>query len=193
MDAISKKQTLENIFCTSKNTCESQPCNDGVYVLELRNPGHYYVGYSQDISKRVKEHESGGKMCAAFVKANGGVLKRHEPDTARNEEFTTWEQQETLTQMIKHGFNKVRGWAFTRVKPLDPNDLHTIRTVIFESGDVCRKCGKPDHFVKNCPSMPREKMQWLIDLETLITEQNPQASDRSYKNAVRNAMRQSEK
>lgn len=138
----------------------------GVYVVRMRsgNENYYYVGKSNDVSKRLQQHERMGSMCAAWVKKHGGVVSSEDPLTPPSE-LNSWEQQETLARMLKHGFEKVRGWEFTRCSPLESHEYKMIKTLVMGMGDLCRKCGHPGHFVNQCPN-PEDKAQWLRDCET---------------------------
>lgn len=46
----------------------------GVYVLELKDPGYFYVGSSADLDARVEQHHMvGGTRSVKFVTDHGGV------------------------------------------------------------------------------------------------------------------------
>jgi predicted GIY-YIG superfamily endonuclease len=46
---------------------------EGVYVLELNDPGYYYVGQSRCISRRIQQHRDGegSHFCLAQARAVG--------------------------------------------------------------------------------------------------------------------------
>lgn len=113
----------------------------GVYVLELTSD-FYYVGKSQDLPKRIQQHMATDcQMASAWVKKHGPVRKCHTPLVPRMEDLNQWELKETVVRMMQHGPEKVRGWGFTETGPLTPEHCATIKTFIFEDGDLCRKCG----------------------------------------------------
>ena len=156
---------LQQRFQTLSTNTNSE-CNvlSGVYVLELNNDQCFYVGKASNIQERVEQHKNGAG--SAFVKAKGGVKRVLTPDLPREESLTSWEQKETIYQMMKRGFNHVRGWEFTFTKSLTTDELKTIRTLIFGTGDLCRNCGNPGHFVSGCKT--KSKAPWLKEIECLI-------------------------
>ena len=78
----------------------------GVYVIQCKNKEKIYVGKSDNIEKRTEQHDSGDG--AQFIKNNGGVYKQLDLITPNNtEDLGLREQQETIAQMLVHGFNNV--------------------------------------------------------------------------------------
>ena len=132
----------------------------GVYTLQL-NTGKYYVGKSENIEDRIAQHIAQTDKCAKFIKDNNGVKTQIELLTSVIEDLNLWEQQETLAQMLDKGFNNVRGWEFTNSNPLTYEECVSIKTLLFGSGDLCRKCGNPGHFAQDCKS---QKASWFIEL-----------------------------
>jgi predicted GIY-YIG superfamily endonuclease len=134
----------------------------GVYVVQCNNKNKYYVGQSENITQRLKQHQSLTDKCSKFIKDNKGVYRQITKLTPENENLLLWEQQETLAQMIQHGFNNVRGWEFTNTSNLTYEECISIKTLILGSGDLCRKCGSGEHFIKDCKNI---KEKWLCELE----------------------------
>ena len=138
---------------------------NGVYVIQCNNKNKYYVGKSDNIENRINQHKS-GIGGAKFIKNNGGVYKQLDLITPNNtEDLGLREQQETLAQMLVHGFNNVRGWEFTSSTDLTYEECVSIKTLILGSGDFCRKCGSSEHFIKDCEN---KKEDWLIELESCM-------------------------
>ena len=145
----------------------------GVYVLELRD-GRYYVGSSNNIDQRIAQHQSGASGGGSSWCAMKGGVKQEvgtmEPGSS--EDLQSWEMKETLTRMLKHGFENVRGWEFTQCAPLTLEQLCTIKTSIFGQGTLCRGCGKHGHFQSSCPNAGKPKASWLQELEDRIALAN---------------------
>jgi len=136
----------------------------GVYVLQLQNRG-YYVGKSDNVDARVQQHKSG--VGSAWCRHKGGVVKEI-PTVFHGslEDVSSWEMNETVTQMLLHGYANVRGWEFTSCGPLSTGELDTIKHVVMGQTDACRNCGNGGHFAENCPS-GTVKARWLVDLENM--------------------------
>lgn len=126
---------------------------DGVYVLRLNGRDGagdcYYVGKSGNVDKRTAEHRSLGPGCAAWVRLHGGVAAVEAPVTPR-EELASWEQKETIARILRHGFDKVRGWEWTFDRPFGPDEYAAFKACACGNGDLCRRCGNPGHFVRGC-------------------------------------------
>ena len=147
----------------------------GVYVLQLQNGG-YYVGKSDDIDARVQQHKSGGG--SAWCRHKGGVVKEM-PTVFHGSlgDISSWEMNETVTQMLLHGYANVRGWEFTSCGPLSTGELDMIKHVVMGQADACRNCGNGGHFAESCLTST-VKARWLVDLEnmkkgTASTAQSP--------------------
>lgn len=150
---------------------EKSAARAGVYVLELRQRGRYYVGKSEDIDNRVLQHTSGGSLCAAWVASSGGVARVVEPMTAPVEELNNWEMNETLARMMKHGINNVRGFEWTTTqKTLKSEEIASIKSLCCGMGDLCRKCGLPGHMVTACRTPPTERAPWMIECDSQMRE-----------------------
>jgi hypothetical protein len=134
----------------------------GVYVLLLQAGGRY-VGKSIDVERRVAEHRSG--RGAAWVRHQGGVAAVDRPITPRTVDLGAWEARETIAQMMRHGFDAVRGWEWTGCAPLTAGDLDFFRRTAFGTGDLCRACGRPGHFAQRCTRPPEA---WLAACNAAI-------------------------
>ena len=153
----------------------SQSYTGGVYVLELIS-GAFYAGKSERVESRLKQQMTPGcPHAAAWVKMHSGVFRSHETLVPSMASLELWEQQETIMRMLKHGFNKVSGWEFVRVGPLEPKDCETIKTLVFGLGDMCRKCGGIGYQAAKCGR--RDKEAWLAELEDMIQSNTASAAD----------------
>ena len=140
----------------------------GVYVLEL-NGGGFYVGKSDDIDTRIKQHMS-GTFSSSWCHLQGGV-KRVVPTLWPPQEcLSSWEQNETIAQMLTHGFEKVRGFEWTKCV-LNRSDCNTIKTMVFGHNDLCRRCGGKGHFQAQCGNRP--KQTWLLELDARCQPMDP--------------------
>ena len=153
----------------------------GVYVFQCNNKNKYYVGKSDNVENRINQHNTGDG--AKFVKNNGGVYKQLDLITPNNtEDLGLREQQETIAQMLVHGFNNVRGWEFTSSVDLTYEECVSIKTLILGSGDFCRKCGSTEHFIKDCEN---KKENWLIKLESCM-EKPKKKEENIFKSIINN-------
>ena len=51
--------------CVGRKPKDDEP-RSGVYVLELATPGCYYVGKSENVAARMRQHTEGSGSCAAL-------------------------------------------------------------------------------------------------------------------------------
>jgi predicted GIY-YIG superfamily endonuclease len=127
---------------------KSRP-EDQIYILELSG-GRVYVGRTSDMSRRVSQHLSG--RGSAFTQAfppTGALLPRLGRVSGSAEAA---ERDETLRYMFLHGIDLVRGWKYTRVV-LPENERVDAEENIRELFDLCRRCGRPGHFITQCRAM----------------------------------------
>lgn len=138
----------------------------GVYVLRL-DDGCIYVGKSDNVNSRIAQHRSGTGQCARWCSVHGTQHMQRMPTRCppSGDDLDAWEKNETLVQMMHHGVDKVRGWAFTS-EILAYEQLVTIKTLITEQADVCRVCGHEGHFASACAS--QVTAPWLEGLEGMI-------------------------
>jgi hypothetical protein len=140
----------------------------GVYVLKL-DDGCFYVGKSSNVDARVAQHASGSVHCASWCKSHGvtNIQRMKTECPPSGDDLDAWEKNETLVQMMRHGVDKVRGWAFTN-ESLNMDQLVTLKTLLTEQADVCRRCGFHGHFVSTCSEANVTKAPWLQNLQDSI-------------------------
>lgn len=142
----------------------------GVYVIELQR-GFFYVGKSHDIQRRIMQHThaaagSSKDQSAHWCKKYGPIIAVHAPLTQHTVDMDTWERDELVARMLKHGFHCVRGWQILDpTETLSTGSYHTIRNLIMGSRDLCRQCGHAGHFVKDCTFFVHQKALWLQNLD----------------------------
>ena len=119
----------------------------GVYVLEL-DGRNFYIGKSEDISKRLKQHQSG--KGSAWTKKHAFV-REHTPMSPPMDDLDSWERVETLERAHFHGVNSVRGHVWTTVALTTPIKKDFV-VHIRDRKNLCRKCGKSGHMVSYCRS-----------------------------------------
>jgi len=102
------------------------------------------VGKSDNIDVRVQQHTSG--VGSTWCRHKGGLV-REVPTVFSGslQDISSWEMNETVTQMLLHGYENVRGWEFTSCTALASGELDTIKNVIMGQTNNCRKCGRSKH------------------------------------------------
>lgn len=113
-----------------------------IYILKLEN-NNYYVGKSNDVQKRYIEHLSG----------NGSSwTKLHKPieiiKTIPNS--SVFEEDKIVKELMSiYGINRVRGGTYNRIE-LTTQEKNFINKEIWGATDACTRCGRQNHFVKDC-------------------------------------------
>lgn len=124
------------------------------------------AGKSADVDARIEQHRQGGG--ALVVDAWGGVANRLPTITPAGRSLESWEMEETLEQMKRHGCQSVRGSAWTSAGALEPDELKMIETLTLTLGDLCYECGRPGHCAAACTACT--PIAWLAALrETRIS------------------------
>jgi len=117
-----------------------------VYILELED-NKVYVGKSTDVKKRIEQHEHHvGAVFTKRFKPTGKILPRLGNIQGLGDAA---ERDETLRYMYIRGIDNVRGWKYTQID-LSPSDKKEAEMNIREMFDLCRRCGRHGHFIKNC-------------------------------------------
>jgi hypothetical protein len=127
----------------------------GVYAL-VTSRGMQYVGKSDDVNGRINVHRQGnGARC---LEGSGGNFTKVPLLThGQSHDLESWERDETLTRMLRHGIDNVRGWMFVS-KTLSEEQRESAFNQVCERFDLCRKCGRNSHFASAC--FAKSKAQW---------------------------------
>ena len=113
-----------------------------LYVLQLEN-GKYYVGKTDDVSRRYAEHKSGKGSEWTKLHKPVKILEIHESKTEEDE------TRLTKFLMTKFGVDNVRGGAYCQ-RELPDYVEEMIQHETRSASDKCYKCGKPGHFANQC-------------------------------------------
>ena len=113
-----------------------------VYVLRLEG-GRFYVGKSDDVNKRYKEH-LGGKGSA--------WTKKYSPisliETRTN--VSPFEEDKAVKEyMNTYGIQNVRGGSYVSMD-LTESQKESLTKELRGATDACTRCGREGHFVKDC-------------------------------------------
>jgi hypothetical protein len=149
-DAFTSTRVTRTKNGSTFEECESK--KSGVYSLEDTS-GRMYVGKSADVERRVEAHRSGDGT--QFVGRDFRVAPNY-TDGPRDD-LESWERNETLTRIYKHGVERVRGWMFVSLD-LTEQQRRDAFAQVCEKFDLCRRCGRNSHFADQC--FARSKAAW---------------------------------
>jgi predicted GIY-YIG superfamily endonuclease len=113
-----------------------------IYILKLR-AGKYYIGKTKNIEKRYEEHLTG---------SGSGWTKKHKPVSLIKTIKSTSQFDEdkyVKEYMAKYGIENVRGGTYSNIV-LDANSIAVLEKEIRHSNNVCMRCGRDSHYIKDC-------------------------------------------
>lgn len=116
----------------------------GVYTLK-DSSGRMYVGKSHDVDSRIAAHGRGDGT--QFVGRDFKVVDNY--TEGPHNDLESWERNETLTRIYKHGIENVRGWMFVSLEPTE-QQRRDVFVQVCEKFDLCRRCGRNSHFADRC-------------------------------------------
>ena len=113
-----------------------------IYILRL-STGKYYIGKTKNVDKRWEEHISGN---------GSGWTKKYKPLSLIKSVVSTShfdEDRYVKEYMEKYGIENVRGGTYSNMV-LDANCIAVLEKEIRHSNNLCVRCGRDTHFVKDC-------------------------------------------
>jgi predicted GIY-YIG superfamily endonuclease len=113
-----------------------------IYILKLKG-GNYYVGKTDNVEKRFNEHISG---------YGSAWTKKYKPisiDKIIKNASKYDEDRYVKEYMEKYGIDKVRGGAYVCIE-LDEDQKCLLAQEIISANDLCSRCGRDGHFIKDC-------------------------------------------
>jgi predicted GIY-YIG superfamily endonuclease len=117
-----------------------------IYTLLLQG-NHYYVGRTNNVNRRFKQHENeSGKGSIWTSKYKPIKVYNVEPLIHPYQELTT-----TLTMMKEHGIERVRGDIFT-AEHLSDAQMKQIKMSIASEDGLCYVCMQKGHIAQYCPN-----------------------------------------
>ena len=140
----------------------------GIYVLRLDNRPRpfFYVGKAENIEKRIMQHQNGtGAYCIT-----GEPFTRVDPVTkGSTENLGSWERDEVLARMYEFGIDNVRGWMYT-LKTMSLEKKLSAFDLICDSYDLCRKCGRGTHFIRECGAVSTDRWTGGMEIRSKYNE-----------------------
>jgi predicted GIY-YIG superfamily endonuclease len=113
-----------------------------IYILKLRG-GKYYIGNTRNIERRWEEHITG---------RGAGWTKKHIPISLIKTIKSTSQFDEdkyVKEYMAKYGIENVRGGTYSNID-LDTNCIAILEKEIRHSKNLCTRCGRDSHYIKDC-------------------------------------------
>lgn len=126
-----------------------------IYILKLEN-SKYYIGKTKNIEKRWTEHITGN---------GSGWTKKYKPMSLIKTVVSTSyfdEDKYVKEYMSKYGIENVRGGTYSNID-LDTNCISVLEKEIRHSKNLCTRCGRNTHFIKDCYAKTDSNDNIIID------------------------------
>lgn len=113
-----------------------------IYILKLEK-NKYYIGKTNNIDKRYQQHLNGNGSEWTKLYKPLHIITTIESSS----EFD--EDKYVKIYMSKYGIENVRGGTYVSIE-LEENSLFSLQKEIWHSKNLCTRCGRNSHFVKQC-------------------------------------------
>lgn len=113
-----------------------------IYIIKLEK-SKYYIGKTRNIEKRWEEHLTGN---------GSGWTKKYKPMSLITTIKSTSQFDEdkyVKEYMAKYGIDNVRGGTYSNIV-LDANSIAVLEKEIWHSKNLCTRCGRDSHYIKEC-------------------------------------------
>lgn len=113
-----------------------------IYIIKLEK-SKYYIGKTRNIDKRWEEHLTGN---------GSGWTKKYKPMSLITTIKSTSQFDEdkyVKEYMAKYGIDNVRGGTYSNIV-LDANSIAVLEKEIWHSKNLCTRCGRDSHYIKEC-------------------------------------------
>ena len=131
---------------------------DHIYILKLRE-GKYYIGKTKNVEKRFNEHIAGN---------GSGWTKKYKPISLIKSIVSTSyfdEDKYVKEYMAKYGIENVRGGTYSNID-LDANCISVLQKEIRHSKNLCTRCGRDTHFIKDCYAKTDSNDNIIVDAKS---------------------------
>ena len=115
---------------------------ENIYILKLIN-SKYYVGKTHNIENRYEQHINGSGSAWTKKYKPLAIIKKIKSTSQFDEDKYVKEY------MSKYGIENVRGGTYTSIE-LDYVSLLQLQKELWHSKNLCTRCGRNSHFVKDC-------------------------------------------
>ena len=141
---VKRSGTIETKWSEVKRSGTNELKGPCIYVLELEK-GKYYVGKTNNLQKRLVDHERGLERASEWTKLyHYQKLMSVSPMTSDFDE-----DKVTKEMMCKYGIDNVRGGKYVRVH-LSPEEIKVIQDEISHAKGECFICKKTGHLSRDC-------------------------------------------
>ena len=136
-----------------------------IYIIKLEK-SKYYIGKTKNVDKRWEEHLTGN---------GSGWTKKYKPTSLVKTIKSTSQFDEdkyVKEYMAKYGIENVRGGTYSNVV-LDDNSIAVLEKEIRHSKNLCTRCGRDSHFIKDCYATTDSDGIAIAGLKKEISKKSP--------------------